>query len=69
MRLCKPLLAMGMWSLQFEDLHNTSATSEKLTGRFAACHDRFVILIDPMVISANPQALGSAKKGWYLLWR
>ena len=58
-----------MWVLQSEDLHNTSATSEKLTGRFAACHDRFVILIDSMIISVNPQALGSAKTGWYLLWR
>ena len=54
---------MELWVLQFEDLHNTSATSEKLTGRFAACHDRFMVLTGTMTINDNPQAPGSAYNG------
>ena len=42
-RLCLPLLAMGVWVTQFEDLYNTTATSEKITGRFAACHEGFKV--------------------------
>ncbi len=44
-KLCEPLLAMGMWVLQFAHLHNTTAISEKLTGRLAACHERLRIII------------------------
>jgi len=49
--------ALLLHSENLKDLHNPTATSEKLTGRFAACHERFMILIGAQASSDNPQGL------------
>ena len=57
------LLARRVWVTQFEDLHNTTATSEKVTGRVAACQERFKSLITSQDSSDNPRADYGAANG------
>ncbi|DBA81248.1 TPA: hypothetical protein ACH3X2_006985 [Trebouxia sp. C0005] len=66
-RLCMPLLAEGVWVNQFEDLHNTTATSDKIRGRFAACHERSTVLLTSQGSSDNPRVDQGAANGCYLV--